>query len=125
MKVLICEDNFVVALDMQEQVREIGHEPLGFVTRSSECLSAVERTRPDVVLVDLSLADGRTGPKLLETLSEMGVPSIVVSGEYGFLPDDHGAVAVIEKPLHVRQLVRALSLVPDDRGLGEAEPETT
>ena len=99
MKILVCEDNVVLALDLQDQVQEAGHECLGFVTRASACMEFVARSRPDIVLVDLTLADGRTGPALIEQLNETGIRSIVISGELSFLPPDHSAAAVLAKPL--------------------------
>ena len=109
LKVLVCEDNPLIALDLYEQVRAAGHECVGIGSVSTQCLLDAARSRPDVVLVDLNLADGRTGPQLVERLADIDIPSIVISGEVRFLPEGHRAFAVIEKPLRTSELTAALS----------------
>lgn len=113
LKVLVCEDNPLIALDLYEQVREAGHECVGIGSVSTQCLQDAARSRPDVVLVDLNLADGRTGPQLVERLADIGIPSIVISGEVWFLPEDHRAVAVLDKPLRTSELTKALSRISE------------
>jgi two-component system, response regulator PdtaR len=111
MDIFICEDNFLLALDLEGQVEDAGHRSLGIASRSQECLDRIGADRPDVVILDLNLADGRTGPDLLLKLNHAGIPSIVVSGEATFLDRKLPALAVLEKPIRPRDLLEALAKV--------------
>jgi two-component system, response regulator PdtaR len=109
MRVMICEDNALIAMDLREMVEEAGHEALGTATTSDICFERAYALQADLVLVDLNLADGRTGPALIKRLAGEGIPSIVVSGELDYLPEDHGALALLEKPVSYVSLRDTLS----------------
>lgn len=109
MKVLICEDNTLIALDLEDLVRESGHTPIGITARSKECLQLARDLKPDAVLLDLNLADGRTGPIVAAELKSLGIPFVIISGELSFLPDDLQTEHRIEKPISQAELSGALS----------------
>lgn len=109
MKVLICEDNLIIAMDLEMTVEEMGYTPVGNVTRSDDCLARCKDNPPDIVLVDIDLDDGPTGPELTKTLSNLGIPSIIVSGQVDTLSaDDHAANALLSKPVVPAELQAAL-----------------
>lgn len=111
MRVLICEDNFIVAMETEMHLEDLGHESMGIVARSSEALARCEASAPDLVLVDLNLADGRTGLDLVAKLKSWGIPSIIMSGETEYLDGSEDALAVLEKPVHPVLLERTLERV--------------
>jgi CheY-like chemotaxis protein len=108
MNVLICEDDALIALDLAEMVSTHGHTVEAMVDRSSDCMERCAETPPDLVLVDLNLADGATGLDLVETLAERGIPTVIVSSEASTVPATTSAKAVIEKPVHECELTMAL-----------------
>ena len=120
MRVLICEDNILLALELEFILADLGHEAVGKAVRSTDCFAKAEALRPDVVLVDLNLADGRTGPGLVRRLLVEGIPAVIVSGEVGFLPSDHGAVAVLDKPVDTRALAAILAQMDPARTRDDA-----
>ncbi|RYH01356.1 response regulator [Salipiger sp. IMCC34102] len=109
MDVLICEDNLIIAMDLEMTIEEMGHTCAGIVTRSDTCLAHCRQDPPDMVLVDVDLDDGPTGPGLTMELSDLGIPSIIISGQVGSLADDdHVAKALLSKPVPVATLKAAL-----------------
>ncbi|HSO24821.1 MAG TPA: sigma-54-dependent Fis family transcriptional regulator [Chondromyces sp.] len=60
-KVLVVEDESVVASDVQNCIRKIGHEVAGWATTAGEAVSLAESTRPDLVLMDIRLGGGDDG----------------------------------------------------------------
>ena len=108
MNVLICEDNALIAMDLAEMVSTHGHTVDGMVDRSTDCVERCSESRPDLVLVDLNLADGATGLALVETLAERGIPAMIVSSEAKTVPTTSSAKAVIDKPVHECELTMAL-----------------
>ena len=109
MNVLICEDNVIIALELEITIEAMGHAVSGHVTRSDDCVAQCEANPPDLVIVDLDLDDGPTGAALTKTLADMGIPSVIVSGQTGTLrPEDHAALRVIGKPADAAELKAAL-----------------
>jgi len=58
---LIVEDEMVVQLHLVRIVSEIGHEVIGTAMNTREALEVVERESPELVLMDIHLADGDDG----------------------------------------------------------------
>ncbi len=54
-RILIVEDDRVVARDIQQQLRRIGHQVLGVAVRGDEAVSIAVQTRPDLVLMDIRM----------------------------------------------------------------------
>ena len=126
MKVLICEDNALIALDLAEMVVSSGHRVEGTVDRATDCLEQCSRTRPDLVLSDLNLADGRTGLDLVEALADRGIPAVIVSSEANAVPPTTSAKAVLEKPVHECDLTIALDRLNPGAGPTESlHPDQT
>jgi PAS domain S-box-containing protein len=54
-RILILEDDRVVARDIQQQLQKIGHEVLGMAAYGEDAVALALETRPDVVLMDIRL----------------------------------------------------------------------
>jgi signal transduction histidine kinase len=58
-RILIAEDELIVALDLKSELGDFGYEVVGLVTSAAEAVRLTEETRPDLVLMDIQL-DGPT-----------------------------------------------------------------
>lgn len=54
-RILILEDDRVVARDIQKQLTRIGHEVLGMAVRGEDAVNLALEMRPDLVLMDIRL----------------------------------------------------------------------
>lgn len=114
LRVLIVEDEFFIALDLQDQVEDLGHTVTGVVRDVESCKSAAREKPPDVALMDLRLANGSSGLDASRWLYDvLGVRCIFISGN---LDDETRKVlmevkplAFIGKPILKHQLKRELS----------------
>src|SRR4051812_16562767 len=77
-RVLVIEDEFIVALDLGHTLRSFGCEVLGPVASIAQALALLGRERPDAATLDLNLLDGLAVP-VAELLAGMGVPFLVCS----------------------------------------------
>lgn len=66
-KILIVEDEFLVALQLEDIVSDGGYAVVGTVPDRASVLDLDEA--PDVALVDLNLRDGLTGPDIARHLA--------------------------------------------------------
>jgi two-component system, response regulator PdtaR len=115
MRVLVADDNPVVALGLAERLRELGHEPIGPAANGAEAVELARRTEPDLYLFDIEMPD-LDGLQAAERLAGEGRrrPVVVVTGV-----DDpsliersvaSGVGAYLTKPVDTRELQAALEL---------------
>jgi DNA-directed RNA polymerase specialized sigma24 family protein/CheY-like chemotaxis protein len=78
--VMIIEDEAIIALHIRSIVEGLGHSVTGIARTRSEAVALAERTRPELVLADISLADGSSGiDAVKDILSAMSVPVIFIT----------------------------------------------
>ncbi|MDE1467800.1 response regulator [Aurantiacibacter sp. D1-12] len=78
-RVLIVEDEFIIALDLSETVRDLGYRVEGPFANKDHAMIAVDEQLPDIAVLDVMAADGEVFP-LADKLTDAGVPIIFHSG---------------------------------------------
>jgi DNA-binding NarL/FixJ family response regulator len=78
-RVMIAEDEAVVAFDLEFTLADFGCAVLPPVASVADALGLLARERPDVALLDVSLNDGPSTPVARE-LAAAGVPYAVTTG---------------------------------------------
>lgn len=109
-KVLLCEDEIIVAMDLQLLIEDFGYEVLGPYPSLGSVMRDLDGLQPDVAVLDVSLQDGDVFP-LADKLTEMGVQLVFQSGhvfDYEIQQKYPGA-ACCEKPIDTRRLREALT----------------
>jgi CheY-like chemotaxis protein len=111
-RVLVAEDEAVIALDLGETLRALGCVVCTATASGGEVLELVHREHPDVVLLDLGLADGFAGP-LAAALRAEGVPFVLATGYPPELLGDPVPrdAPVLRKPYVPAELTRVLARV--------------
>lgn len=66
-RILIVEDEFLVAANLEALLQDLGHQPIGIAPDMDAALS-LAGAKPDLALVDIHLRDGQTGPAIAERL---------------------------------------------------------
>ena len=69
-RLLVVEDEAIVARDIQAQLLELGYDPVGHATRGDQAIAMAESLRPDLVLMDIQLAgdmDGVAAAQIIRT----------------------------------------------------------
>lgn len=79
-RVMICEDDLLLAMDLAREVEDAGSQVVGTFYSSFDAWNAADVLKPDIAIVDLNLADGESGLPLATHLVEQGCRVIVVSG---------------------------------------------
>lgn len=112
MKVMIVEDEMLLAMELESEVEMAGHEVTGLAMNSTQARRDIAAVRPDFAFVDIHLQDGPTGIDLGRELSRMGVPYVFVSGNIKKIPGDFaGALGAIEKPYTMNGMKNALTYI--------------
>ncbi len=79
-EVLIIEDESIIAMHIKQIVESLGHTVVGIVRTHKEALAAAKEKRPELILADISLADGSSGiDAVKDILAEQDVPVIFIT----------------------------------------------
>jgi CheY-like chemotaxis protein len=79
-RILIIEDEPVIALDIASTVCQDGHTVIGIATTHAEAVALAARERPGLVLADIRLADDSSGLEAVnEILRQYAAPVIFIT----------------------------------------------
>jgi CheY-like chemotaxis protein len=105
-RVLVVEDEFLIALDLTTVLREAGASVVGPAHSASEALDLLETAVIDVAVLDLDLGGHWVDP-VAERCAALGIPFVFHSGRG--LPDAMRArfagVPLLEKPAGPNRLI--------------------
>ncbi|HYP86550.1 MAG TPA: response regulator, partial [Polyangiaceae bacterium] len=114
-KVLIAEDDPVIALGLAERVRSLGHDALGPAADGTEAVALARADTPDLYLFDIEMPN-LDGLEAARQLAAEGLrrPVVVITGvEDETLVERSiasGVGAYLTKPIDTRELQAALAL---------------
>ena len=119
-KVMIVEDDVIVAEDLRRNLRSCGYDILGYAVDGQEAVSMAHRTKPDLVLMDVFLGGNRDGFAAARTITQaIGASIIFVSGHSADSLIDEavqsGADGYIIKPFQLGQVTSAIKLALNRR----------
>ena len=77
--ILVVEDEFIIALDLSETVRDLGMDCEGPFRGMEGAFVAIDQKMPDCAILDVMTDDGEVFP-LADALQDAGVPIIFHSG---------------------------------------------
>lgn len=112
-RILLIEDEPVLAFALEEFLLEAGFEIVGIAGRMETALQIIGNGVFDAVILDANLAGVSAAPAAL-ALKELGFPFIVISGYSAAQQDSAFSGAIrFQKPCRPADLVRALhSILP-------------
>lgn len=112
LRILIVEDEVLIALELESLLQDDGHEPIGIAATAREA-AALGDLEPDLALVDIHLADGPTGIDVARRLRQNGRTVVVfMTANAKRIPEDFaGACGVIAKPYTERGVRNAIRFV--------------
>lgn len=79
-KIMIIEDDAMIAIDLEAIVTSIGHHVVGVAQTETEAVAMAAKTKPGLVLADIQLADGSSGLDAVNRiLGKRPVPVIFIT----------------------------------------------
>ena len=109
-RILIVEDEPLVAFDMETMLADEGYEVVATVDKFTSAIEVLDREQVDLVLCDVRLHGDRTGIQLAKEACERGIPVLFATGQVP--PDaDKLAIGCLIKPFNMRTLKAALESI--------------
>jgi len=78
-KLLIVEDEFIVANDLKIILQKVGYQVVGIAASVAQARKLIEEKKPDWILLDIILKGNLTGIDLAWELREMNLPFLYIS----------------------------------------------
>lgn len=109
LRVLVVEDESLVALHLEDLLTEMGHQVIGPATRISEALDHARSSDMDFAVLDVNLAGTPSFP-VADILRKRGIPFIFATG-YGSdgLVDGYRHEMAVRKPFEPGELASAIA----------------
>lgn len=120
-KVLVVEDEMLVAWLLEDMLAELGCLVVGPVANVKQALTKIEAEAIDVAVLDVNL-NGEMSYPIADVLAARDVPFVFVTGyDKDRMLDGYGTFPVLQKPFHRAELTVTLAklLAPKEPG---AEP---
>jgi CheY-like chemotaxis protein len=110
-RVLLVEDEFMVAMLLEDLIAALGCEVVGPIGRVDEALRVAEVELLDVAVLDVNI-HGREVYPIADKLAERGIPFVFMTG-YGKdgLRQRYSDRPILSKPFHPHEVGAALAQV--------------
>lgn len=114
MRILLVEDDSILAAAMEETITSAGHVVIGLAADEHGAVQIATAEPPDLALLDLNLAFGASGAVVANMIRNLyGTPTLFISGE----PDACrkvgmrvGALGCLRKPFSQTTLLLTLEI---------------
>ena len=112
-RVLICEDNQLIAAGWAMILMDAGYEVVGPVSSAEKALEAAYARAPDLALIDISLNGMIDGISVAAELAPLGIPVVFATGSYQRAAEEgrEFAADILIKPVKPATLVSAIRSV--------------
>ena len=114
LRILIVEDDSQLATTLKYLVEDNPrYRVVGMAEDADGAIAAAEQHNPDLVLLDLHLANASTGFSVAVRLNDLGVPCLFVSGKAPNFPMPDLALGILMKPFTADDVHRSLAMAED------------
>jgi CheY-like chemotaxis protein len=130
LRILVVENEGLLRLAAEEMLLELGHEVVGWANRARTAIAEADRTRPDLVLMDIQLDGPRDGVDAAHEIKErFGIASLFVTGTMDEATYQRALatqpLGYLRKPLQLPDLQSALAPLGHGRTAREHSPQAT
>jgi DNA-binding response OmpR family regulator len=123
MRILIVEDEPLIAMCLEDALLRAGHQVIGIAINGDEAEQLAQAGHPSIALVDVDLSRKREGLDIARELRSHGVTPLFVTGQVQLARDNSdAAVGVIGKPFTTDDVVDAIEVVNCQLGGGSPPP---
>jgi CheY-like chemotaxis protein len=105
-RILVVEDEFLLAMEAADTLRELGAIVVGPAHRLDIALGLIAGEVMDAALLDVNIG-GNSSRVVAERLAELGVPFVFTTG-YGIHADVPAGSPIVDKPYTPEQIEAAL-----------------
>ncbi|OAN38835.1 Fis family transcriptional regulator [Chloroflexus islandicus] len=113
-RILIAEDNDLVSLTLEEQLKGLGYEVVGIARTGAEAVMLAARLKPDLVIMDIRMPEMDGTEATARIRDQTGIPVVMLTAfsdkETIRRAEAAGALAYLVKPVNEQELPPAISI---------------
>ena len=108
-RVLVVEDDCLIAMELAAELQELGHVVIGPCTSVEQGIALSGDANLDAAILDIRVSDGLIYP-LAEALQERHIPFVFATGyDADGVPEEFRQVPLVRKPFTAEQLMSELA----------------
>ena len=112
MKILLVEDEVLIAMEQTFYLESAGHEVFGPAPTAERAIALAQEVKPDLALVDIQLAQGSIGIDAARQMTAWGIPCLfVTSFREEVEPSREYGIGCLPKPFSQGTLIAAVNAV--------------
>jgi CheY-like chemotaxis protein len=112
LKVMIAEDDLLLADMLEDVLVDNGYEVCGVARTVGKAVELAERHKPDLAVLDIRLAEGGLGMEIASRMNRKGMGVLYATGNTGQMGLTRAnGEALLNKPYRAEDVVRALEIV--------------
>lgn len=124
MKILLAEDDFMLADFLAEILVDDGHVVCGVAATVAEAVALARKHHPDIAILDMQLRAGQRGSDIVDRLAESndlgGTGILYVTGQSARVHKEaRFGHACLDKPYDIASLYAAIEIVYEVAHLGD------
>lgn len=97
--ILIVEDNFLIALDLQDIIERLGYSVSAVVSTGGQAIDKAIQLKPDLIIMDIGLKGEMDGIETINKIREhIAIPVLYVTGNKDQLVQHNITDPCIDKP---------------------------
>ncbi|MEF3273146.1 MAG: response regulator [Chloroflexus sp.] len=113
-RILIAEDNDLVSLTLEEQLKGLGYEVVGIARTGAEAVMLASRLKPDLVIMDIRMPEMDGTEATARIRDQTGIPVVMLTAfadkETIRRAEAAGALAYLVKPVNEQELPPAITI---------------
>lgn len=108
MHALIIEDDALIAMLLEDELRDLGYNSVELACTEEEAIEAVARRCPDLITSDGSLMAGTGAGAIRQIRRSLAVPVIFITADPDRARECVPDAPILEKPFFASQLITAV-----------------
>src|ERR1700733_6466568 len=108
LRVLVVEDDAIMGMLLAEMLEQMGHDVCAIELNETDAVTAADRCRPDLMIVDVRLGTGSGISAVKKILRAGPVAHVFVGGDLSEIKAAPPGTVALQKPYHEADLARAI-----------------
>lgn len=113
-RILIAEDNDLVSLTLEEQLKDLGYDVVGIARSGTQAITLANRLSPDLIIMDIRMPEMDGAEAAARIRSQRPVPIIMLTAyadkDTIKRAEAAGALAYLVKPINENELPPAINI---------------
>lgn len=113
-RILIAEDNDLVSLTLEEQLKGLGYDVIGIARTGTEAVSLAGRLKPDLIIMDIRMPEMEGTEAAARIRDQLALPIIMLTAyadkDTIRKAEAAGALAYLVKPVNENELPPAINI---------------